>query len=226
MLNPLLVKCCREQCNGHTSSRMHSTKGGHRPGCFVVRLAPPQQEGDRTSFVESLDATLAFFAVLLVLWYSTDDAGYVVVSIYSVQTLGTGATLLAIMLWLARCGARSEPSLSALVHISALGVQIATTSDASGRPTAFVGTPRFLPREDVVDAVVSELVMGRCVESKVMFRVLTTSNNTGSEQTSKKHATLMREGSVHLVDAFPLVKLSHVQCLKLYDGIMRDLDKL
>ena len=132
-----------------------------------------------------------------------------------------------------------SPILSAVVDVLPLGVQISTImtrKKKSGR-SVVVGTPRFLPMEDIYDVIVNEIVMGRSVESKVMFRVRL-HNRTKSEDHGAGDDTveddddlppptifqLLRDGSIELVDAFPPVKLSHLQCLELCEGISEAID--
>ena len=141
-----------------------------------------------------------------------------------------------------------SPVLSAVVDIRPLGVQIFTTTAAKmkeggcdGRKTtsdAIVGTPRFLPLEDIYDVIVNEIVMGRSVESKVMFRVrLDGGPRAEGDKKKKKNGAatdesrsstifqLLRDGSIELVDAFPPVKLSHVQCLEFCEQISNAIDR-
>ena len=134
---------------------------------------------------------------------------------------------------------KPPPTLSAVVDVLPLGVQISTTTTKEeekkkGGRSVVVGTPRFLPMEDIYDVIVNEIVMGRSVESKVMFRVRLDSqamskdgNAAGDDDEEPPPTTifqLLREGSIELVDAFPPVKLSHLQCLELCEGISEAID--
>ena len=140
------------------------------------------------------------------------------------------------------------PVLSAVVDVSPLGVQISTTTTekkggrgrGSTNTSVVIGTPRFLPMEDIYDVIVNEIVMGRSVESKVMFRVRLdnrrpakdgrngASDNDADAATDDEEPStifqLLRDGSIELVDAFPPVKLSHLQCLQLCEGISEAID--
>ena len=130
----------------------------------------------------------------------------------------------------------NPPILSAVVDVLPLGVQIstmtATTTKKDGQ-SVLVGTPRFLPKEDIYDVIVNEIVMGRSVESKVMFRVRlhnrpkAKDDDAVGEDGEEPSATifqLLRDGSIELVDAFPPAKLSHLQCLELCEGISEAID--
>ena len=135
---------------------------------------------------------------------------------------------------------KPPPTLSAVVDVLPLGVQISTTTtkkkeeEKKGGRSVVVGTPRFLPMEDIYDVIVNEIVMGRSVESKVMFRVRLhnrpkakdgdASGGDDEEPPSTTIFQLLREGSIELVDAFPPVKLSHLQCLELCEGISEAID--
>lgn len=134
---------------------------------------------------------------------------------------------------------KPPPTLSAVVDVLPLGVQISTKTTKEeekkkGGRSVVVGTPRFLPMEDIYDVIVNEIVMGRSVESKVMFRVRLDSqamskdgNAAGDDDEEPPPTTifqLLREGSIELVDAFPPVKLSHLQCLELCEGISEAID--
>ena len=112
-----------------------------------------------------------------------------------------------------------------------------TTQKKKGGRSLVVGTPRFLPMEDIYDVIVNEIVMGRSVESKVMFRVRLhnrpkskddeTGDDAVGDNDEKPPPTifqLLRDGSIELVDAFPPVKLSHMQCLELCEGISDAID--
>ena len=129
---------------------------------------------------------------------------------------------------------KSPPTLSAVVDVLPLGVQISTTTTKKeekkkGGRSVVVGTPRFLPMEDIYDVIVNEIVMGRSVESKVMFRMRLHNRSKANDDNEEPPPTttifqLLREGSIELVDAFPPVKLSHLQCLELCEGISEAID--
>mmetsp|Transcript_32736 Transcript_32736/g.96500 ORF Transcript_32736/g.96500 Transcript_32736/m.96500 type:complete len:236 (-) Transcript_32736:1393-2100(-) len=130
-----------------------------------------------------------------------------------------------------------SPGLFAMVEVLPLGVQISTTTTTKGgrasggtASVVVVGTPRFLPREDIYDVIVNEIVMGRSVESKVLFRLRLDGRSKATEYDENGHGEspsattttifqLLRDGSIELVDAFPPVKLTHAQCLSLCEGI-------
>lgn len=133
-----------------------------------------------------------------------------------------------------------SPTLSAVVDVLPLGVQVSTmsTMKKKGGRSVVVGTPRFLPMEDIFDVIVNEIVMGRSVESKVMFRVRLHHNRPNAKSDDAGDDAvgddddmppptifqLLRDGSIELVDAFPPVKLSHLQCLELCEGISEAID--
>ena len=138
-----------------------------------------------------------------------------------------------------RTSEENLPTLSAVVEVLPLGVQLSTMKTrrkkkggrgGGGGTTSVVvaGTPRFLPREDIYDVIVNEIVLGRSVESKVMFRLrlddrseAKKDDESGDDERRSPPTIfqLLRDGSIELVDAFPPVKLSHAQCLSLCEGI-------
>jgi hypothetical protein len=87
---------------------------------------------------------------------------------------------------------RKKANLERTVTMYPLGVQL------SG-PT---GTPRFLPRDVVVDCVVTEVILAHKVISVVIFRVKG------------------RNGTTELVDAFPGMDMTYVECLTVRSKIM------
>lgn len=92
-----------------------------------------------------------------------------------------------------------------VVEIYPLGIQIETiTQDRSTIPPSqrrTVGKAIFLPREVVVDCVVNEVVLGHKVLSQLLFRVRCSSLKEGLADT------------VRLVQAFPGVEMTYVECL-------------
>ena len=137
-----------------------------------------------------------------------------------------------------RTSEENLPTLSAVVEVLPLGVQLSTMKarkkqkggrgDGATTSVVVAGTPRFLPREDIYDVIVNEIVLGRSVESKVMFRLrlddrseAKKDDESGDDERRSPPTIfqLLRDGSIELVDAFPPVKLSHAQCLSLCEGI-------
>jgi len=146
------------------------------------------------------------------------------------------------------------------VEITPLGVQISSfrstkTTNGTAAPASGgegwrrepAGVPTFLPRESVVDAVVSEVVLSYKVSSVVVFRVLENDSGGGDDADfvdcardarpsppdddrteasgSPAVESLMAAGAVRLVPAFPGMEMTHLQCLKMWEGIMITLGK-
>ena len=216
---------------------------------FIVHLdsgAEPGTWNVRTHLETLADAMLVGAALCSVASHWIEGEEYLRL-LKDVQGTGTiVALLIKSILW--RCsssggggGRTSEenlPTLSAVVEVLPLGVQLSTMKTGrkkkggrgGGGTTSVVvaGTPRFLPREDIYDVIVNEIVLGRSVESKVMFRLrlddrseAKKDDESGDDERRSPPTIfqLLRDGSIELVDAFPPVKLSHAQCLSLCEGI-------
>lgn len=221
---------------------------------FIVHLdsgAEPGTWNVRTHLESLADAILVGAALCSVASHWIEGEEHLRL-LKDVQGTGTiVALLIKSILWHSRSsssgsgggggGRTSEenlPTLSAVVEVLPLGVQLSTMKTGrkkkggrgGGGTTSVVvaGTPRFLPREDIYDVIVNEIVLGRSVESKVMFRLrlddrseVKKDDESGDDErrSSPTIFQLLRDGSIELVDAFPPVKLSHAQCLSLCEGI-------
>ncbi len=216
---------------------------------FIVHLdsgAEPGTWNVRTHLESLADAMLVGAALCSVAshWIEGEEHLRLLKDVQGVGTIV--ALLIKSILW--RCsssggggGRTSEenlPTLSAVVEVLPLGVQLSIMKTRrkkkggrfGGGTTSVVvaGTPRFLPREDIYDVIVNEIVLGRSVESKVMFRLrlderfeAKKDDESGDDERRSPPTIfqLLRDGSIELVDAFPPVKLSHAQCLSLCEGI-------
>jgi hypothetical protein len=94
------------------------------------------------------------------------------------------------------------------VTVYPVGVQLARFS--SGQP---VRPPMFIPRDVILDVIVNEVILSHKVVSVVLFRVW---KQDGMEQTPDTDrppiASLLKEGRIHLIPAFPGVELSFREC--------------
>jgi hypothetical protein len=112
-----------------------------------------------------------------------------------------------------RSGKDSKVSLS----INELSVQISTS-----RRGKVVGHPIMIPRRDILDIVVHEVILSHKVVSLLIFRVLKPlPNNLTPTQERKLSAAeaMFQEGRIRLQVAFPGTEMSYAQCLSLRDEI-------
>jgi hypothetical protein len=102
----------------------------------------------------------------------------------------------------------------ASVTIYPLGIQLVSTTTIrtiiiTGQTTTQLSAPIFLPRDQVIDCVVNEIILARRVRSVVVFRVR---GDCGDEAASIP---------MRLVQAFPDVHMTYTECLKVRDEIMQ-----
>jgi GPI-GlcNAc transferase complex, PIG-H component len=113
----------------------------------------------------------------------------------------------AVLYWMA-CSSTSRRG--AAVSIYPLGVQLSTVCTPTKGMDATVDsnehyyrmTPRmFIPRDRIVDCIVTEVIWAHKVQSLVVFRV--------SNQSQRSDDT-----AVQLVSAFPGIEMTYIECLQ------------
>jgi len=88
------------------------------------------------------------------------------------------------------------------------GVQLATVSLLNDRWTEAVTAPgnaRFIPRDQIIDCVVTEVILAHKIQNVVVFRLHRRSSRTA-------HAHDVSADAIELVNAFPGVDLTYVEC--------------
>jgi len=83
--------------------------------------------------------------------------------------------------------------------------------------------PVYLPRESVLDCVVSEVLFAHKVSSVVVFRVVAHKNTKGPRAASQSEETT--ESNVYLVPAFPGVDMTYDECVTMKNKINECLHK-
>lgn len=94
----------------------------------------------------------------------------------------------------------SAESREVSVDVYPLGIQLTTRVGQKRRQK---GRPLFLPRSDILDCIVTEVIMWNRVQSAVVFRI-------------KSYTT---PESFQLVEAFPQVELTYEECLTMRRNI-------
>jgi hypothetical protein len=97
----------------------------------------------------------------------------------------------------------------ATVTVYPTGVQLAKSHQNQQTP------PLFLPRDQILDVICSEVILAHKVVSVVLFRVLKGDTCTNDPFNNKPSiASLLKEGRIHLVPAFDGVEMSFEECQK------------
>lgn len=108
------------------------------------------------------------------------------------------------------------------VFMYPLGVQLATVSFNKVVPNAVATaipsttTPRlFLPRDQILDCIVTEVIWAHRVQSTVVFRVRRSSQCDTPLQLAKTNvmAKTAAKEQIQLVSAFPGAEMTYVECL-------------
>uniref|UniRef100_A0A7R9WGT2 GPI-GlcNAc transferase complex PIG-H component conserved domain-containing protein n=1 Tax=Pseudictyota dubia TaxID=2749911 RepID=A0A7R9WGT2_9STRA len=212
---------------------------------FVVRSAQPPKQGTNLLTNWLVPIAPAAAAAVVCRYQSSDliDAFFLPYDVVVIVAIVVSATMLLFGVSAAVWLAGRHIYYRVEVEITPLGVQISTFGEASparlswrkgGRSMTknkvgggMVGVPTFISRDSVIDAVVSEVVLSYKVSSVVVFRVHdeTVLTNDRALKSDANVATMMAAGAVRLVPAFPGMEMSHVQCLKMWEGIMIALGK-
>lgn len=127
-------------------------------------------------------------------------------------------TLLFLVILFVTTFRRKKPDATSQVAVTVypMGVQLARLE--SDRP---VKPPLFIPRDIILDVIVNEMILAHKVVSVVLFRVWKRDETTQQATTSKQErseppgciSSLLKEGRIHLVPAFPGVEMSYRECL-------------
>lgn len=94
-----------------------------------------------------------------------------------------------------------------IVTVFPAGVQLSRVKASSNRP---VRPPLFLPRDVILDVIVNEVILAHRVVSVVLFRIW--KRDGTSRKDTPSIATLLKEGRIQLVPAFPGVEMSFREC--------------
>jgi hypothetical protein len=88
-----------------------------------------------------------------------------------------------------------------------------------------IETPLLIPREDILDIIVNEIILSHKVVSVVVFRVLKRQGCLKCTSTVKfaGMGSLLQEGMVHLITAFPGVEMTYRECLVISKKISESL---
>mmetsp|Transcript_41888 Transcript_41888/g.58889 ORF Transcript_41888/g.58889 Transcript_41888/m.58889 type:complete len:174 (+) Transcript_41888:19-540(+) len=103
--------------------------------------------------------------------------------------------------------------LEKTVSITPIGVQLSTSRNRQIQP----GKKRFFSREDIVDMVVTEVILSHKVVSVLMFRLAKEARSGRSVQ------ELMDAGKIELQVAFPGVEMKYKQCMDMRTEIIERL---
>lgn len=107
-----------------------------------------------------------------------------------------------LLIWF-RQGAADNAS-QATVTVYPMGVQLAKIQKS--RP---VRPPLLIPRDLILDVIVNEVILAHKVVSIVLFRVL---KEEANDLIKPPISSLLKEGRVKLVPAFPGVEMSFAEC--------------
>jgi len=103
---------------------------------------------------------------------------------------------------------RAATTCEAIITVYPVGVQLARRS--KGR---LLQPPLFIPRDVILDVIVNEVILAHKVVSIVLFRVLKQNELQESRDLAKPPvSSLLKEGRIHLVPAFPGVEMSFSEC--------------
>jgi len=117
--------------------------------------------------------------------------------------------VLSLLISLRSRGSKNDRCRGIAVMIYPIGVQLTEVSmkdDDDIGSNYLQENPRFIPRDQIVDCVVTEVVLAHRVQSVVVFRVSTSKD---------RHS-----GSFQLINAFPGVNLTYRECLSVRGQIM------
>lgn len=224
----LLAAASRGVCSTSRIMTQKDTKGGSQPVQFIVHLAPPHSSASRNEIF------LHLCIVSIAIYFSLEHAGLTIL-LDSISSPRLAVSLLAVSAYvIARPGRKPKSTTASVVQILPLGLQMCTIveqgrygkNDSSNNrhQQTIVGSPHFVPEEDIIDVIVSEVVLAWKVESKIMLRVR--SNGVTTDEGVVTTANLPQSARIRLVEAFPHAQLSYEQCLDLCEGIMKELGKL
>jgi len=151
----------------------------------VYRLASPRSEEDASAVdqnVEPLAVVVAFLGCLMAAMHFVRWSGE--------SNNSAGNKGIAVMLY----------------HV---GVQLTTVSLLNDRWTESVttapGNARFIPRDQIIDCVVTEVILAHKIQNVVVFRLQRRSRRAN-------HAHDVPADSIELVNAFPGVDLTYMEC--------------
>ena len=108
---------------------------------------------------------------------------------------------------------REEKTCQVTATVYPVGVQLARMQRQ--RP---VGPPLLIPRDLILDVIVNEVILAHKVVSVVVFRVLkkdAISTQSTKDATKPSMSSLLRQGCIHLVPAFPGVEMSFADCQRM-----------
>lgn len=149
----------------------------------VYRLASPQIEEGAAAVDQNVEplAVVAFLGCLMA-------------AIYFVRSIGESND--------------SAGNKGVAVMLYHVGVQLATVSLLNDRWTQSVTAPgnaRFIPRDQIIDCVVTEVILAHKIQNVVVFRLQRRSSRA-------VHAHDVPADSIELVNAFPGVDLTYMEC--------------
>ena len=147
----------------------------------------------------------------------------------TLQSTATGITVLAALCLLVLSALRSSVSsqlkLSRGVSVSMyhIGVQLATVWVSKDSDNSIVQecNPRFIPRDQIIDCVVTEVVLAHRIQSVVVLRLQKNINGQAAIKASSRHR---QDDSIQLVNAFSGVDLNYSECAVIRSRIKAYLD--
>lgn len=148
------------------------------------------------------------------LWFLTVDTSSKKGAVVAVAW----AFILLMPFFLARSRSQNEANrVAALLSLYPLGVQLATVSIATtgtnaGKKIPSTTMPRlFLPRDQIVDCIVTEVVWAHKVLSTVVFRMSSSQyhNLDDNDDDSSPPSCATQQ----LISAFPGVEMTYLECL-------------
>lgn len=118
---------------------------------------------------------------------------------------------------------RSRGVSVSMYHI---GVQLATVwvSEDANNSVVQVCNPRFIPRDQIIDCVVTEVVLAHRIQSVVVFRLQKNFNGQSAIKASARHGQ-DDSLSIQLVKAFSGVDLNYAECAVIRSRIKTYLDR-
>ena len=86
---------------------------------------------------------------------------------------------------------------------------------------------KFIPLENVVDIIVSEVVLSYKVKNCVMFRIKKWSDDTQEKRNVQTTRMLMASGNMKLIPAFSssMVEMSYIECTHIWQAMSEVLSK-
>lgn len=126
---------------------------------------------------------------------------------------------IAVLLFIGIRSSHGDEGMEISLTVNPLSVQIARS-----RRGKIIGYPVLICRKDIVDIVVSELVLSHKVVSVVVLRIKAP-RHTGQDRSREiPVSTLLKQGNLKLQVAFPGVEMSYMECMAMRQEICKALD--